>query len=68
MENNVGQEGNENPTVQSAGRSDGCILRLCLDTIPYNMNTFKKGIREDSWFGNIKTANENGLRAQLKIK
>jgi hypothetical protein len=68
MENTVRREGNENPTDQSADRSDGCIIRLCLDTIPYDTYTSRKGIREDYWFGSINTANENGLRGHEGLK
>ncbi len=56
---------------QQLGATAGCTLRLLLETIPEDQRSSKHGIRGDSWFGSVKTANEIGMRGHecvLQIK
>jgi hypothetical protein len=52
---------------QQVGANVDCALRLLLDTIPQDMKTSKHGVRGDSWFGGIKTANEICLRGHKAV-
>jgi hypothetical protein len=71
MEIQRGKQGMKNHQFnQQLGATGGCTLRLLLNSIPNEVSK-KHGIRGDSWFGSVKTANEVGLRgheAVLQIK
>ncbi len=50
------------------GATAGCTLRLLINAIPPPMAGVKHSIREDEWFGSVRTANEVALRGHEAVE
>ncbi len=59
METQCGKEGIKAAKFNNPmGATSGCTIRLLLNSIPVECQGEMHGIRGDSWFGSVNTANE----------